>query len=131
MCEVKQHDGKELIRVAQGAIVFARDAIDMASEYRQKLDAAYGYVQTLYAHAVKAPRWISVKNALPECDRKPNSFGVPVIVHHKPFANPEVTSLSSAFYGCRVTDEPSFYLYGMELRDVTHWMPYPEAPEQD
>jgi len=36
----------------------------------------------------------------------------------------------TAFFGCRITDEPSFYIYGAVLDHVTHWMPLPDPPKE-
>lgn len=74
------------------------------------------------------PKWISVTKKLPECDTKPDSFGVQVLVH-PPIKNYGTADSSIAFYGCRVTDEPSFYLYGATVHNVTHWMPLPDPPK--
>lgn len=72
--------------------------------------------------------WISVKDRLPECDMKPDSFGVQVLIW--PHATFRGTADSPvAFYGCRVTDQPSFYLYGTVIDDVEYWMPLPEGPK--
>lgn len=73
-------------------------------------------------------KWISVKDALPECSKKPDSFGVCVLVW-PPIKEHGSSDLPIAFYGCRVTDEPSFYIYG-KIVDVTHWMPLPEGPKK-
>jgi len=70
--------------------------------------------------------WISVEDWLPECSRKPNSFGVQVLVW--PYR--EEDKRIDLFYGCRITDEPSFYVYGATRHGITHWMPLPEPPKQ-
>lgn len=70
--------------------------------------------------------WISVKDRLPKCSMKPNSFGVQVLIW-PPYKQDGCSDVHEAFYGCRQTDEPNFYLYG-RLIDVTHWMPLPSAP---
>lgn len=69
--------------------------------------------------------WVSVKKWLPECSKKRNSFGVPVIVHQP--SNVE-RKVFEAFYGRRVTNEPNFYLYGTVLDDIQDWMPLPPPP---
>lgn len=72
--------------------------------------------------------WVSVKDRLPECDMKSGSFGVQVLIW--PHATFHCSSDSPvAFYGCRVTDQPSFYLYGAVINDVEYWMPLPEGPK--
>ncbi len=74
-----------------------------------------------------ARQWISVKDRLPECDMTPNSFGVQVLVW-PPFESDGCSSMRVAFYGCRQTDKPNFYLFG-RVFDPTHWMPLPKAPK--
>ncbi len=73
-------------------------------------------------------KWISVNDRLPECDKTPDSFGVQVLVypHVKNFGT---TTSPIAFYGTRVTDEPTFYFYGAVVNTITHWMPLPEGPK--
>lgn len=72
--------------------------------------------------------WISVKDRLPECDMKPDSFGVQVLVWPHPTFRGTADS-PTAFYGCRVTDQPSFYLYDAVLDNIEYWMPLPEGPK--
>lgn len=67
--------------------------------------------------------WVSVDDRLPECDMKPRSLGVEVLIYPQ-FERGEHT----AFYGCRCTDYPSFYKHGVVLGAVTHWQPLPAAP---
>lgn len=67
--------------------------------------------------------WVSVEERLPECDMKAGSLGVEVIVYPKPEKGE-----STAFFGCRLTNEPDFYKYGSRVGGVTHWMPLPPAP---
>jgi hypothetical protein len=74
-------------------------------------------------------KWISVKDRLPECDMSPDSFGVQVLIH-PPVKEYGRSDSPFAFYGCRVTDEPSFYLYGAVVNGVTHWMPLPDPPKE-
>jgi len=83
-----------------------------------------------FARAIESavlPGWVSVKDRLPQCSTKPNSFGVPVLIY-PPHKAPGAADANCAFFGTRVTDEPSFYLYGRCI-EVTHWMPIPAAPE--
>lgn len=79
------------------------------------------------AAALTAPAavegWISVETRLPTASLQKGSFGVEVLVWPRPVGAP-----LTAYYGRRVTDEPSFYLYGAVLGEVTHWMPLPPAP---
>lgn len=63
-------------------------------------------------------KWISVDEKLPDCDMKPGSFGVEVEV--KPGFFDGVKRVPNAFYGCRQTDKPNFYLYGAVFYP-THW----------
>lgn len=70
-----------------------------------------------------APKWISVDERLPECNMKPGTLGVEVLIY-PPFERGERT----AMFGCRVTDNASFYKYGTTLGSITHWMPLPAAP---
>lgn len=76
-------------------------------------------------------KWINVKDELPKLtrsQRKPNAFGVQVLIW--PHFKTEGSSPSPyAFYGCRQTDEPNFYLYGRVI-DVTHWAPLPGGPKR-
>jgi hypothetical protein len=69
-------------------------------------------------------QWISVDERLPECNKKPGSLGVEVIVYPQPEKGE-----STAFFGCRLTDEPDFYKYGSRVTGVTHWMPIPPSPD--
>lgn len=69
--------------------------------------------------------WISVEDELPECNMKPNSFGVQVLV----WPHVEENKRVDLYYGCRVTDEPNFYMYGRVCHGVTHWQPLLKPPE--
>lgn len=76
--------------------------------------------------------WISVRDRKPKltkAQREPRSFGVQVRIW-PPFETPGEAPSDTAFYGCRQTDEPNFYLYGRVI-DVTHWMPLPESPREE
>lgn len=70
--------------------------------------------------------WVAVSERLPECDMTPNSFGVQVLVY-PPYKSEGSSQMPVAFYGCRQTNEPNFYLFG-RCFDPTHWMKLPEAP---
>jgi hypothetical protein len=72
--------------------------------------------------------WISVKDRLPKCDLTPDSFGVPVLVYPA-FTDSGSSDMVQAFYGCRQTDEPNFYVFG-RIFDPTHWMPMPAPPTE-
>lgn len=62
---------------------------------------------------VKPPKWISVKDRLPE-------KGTDVI------ANSKICGVTPAFYD---NDGTYYDLNGDGVRGVTHWMPLPEPPE--
>lgn len=70
--------------------------------------------------------WIPVTSSLPDCNQAPDTFGVPVLIY-PPFNDSGYTDIHQAYYGTRVTDKPSFYLYGRVI-NVTHWMYVPEVP---
>ena len=72
-------------------------------------------------------QWIGVKDRLPKCDRKKDSFGVPVLILPREKDNPH----GAAFYGKRITDKPCFYICGHIIQGVTHWMPLPDGPEEE
>lgn len=74
-------------------------------------------------------KWISVKDRLPECDETPDSFGVQVLIWPHATFNGSADA-PTAFYGRRITNEPSFYLYGAVIDNVTHWMPLPKGPNK-
>ena len=73
-------------------------------------------------------KWLSVEEWLPDCDMTPDSLGVEVIVY-PPLNDIRYNENSLCFYGCRVTDEPNFYIYGKVRHDVTHWMYVPDPPK--
>jgi hypothetical protein len=67
--------------------------------------------------------WIPVADGLPSCSRKPDSFGVEVLVW------PRLDDVGgTAFFGRRVTSTPAFYKYGAVIHHVTHWQPLPAGP---
>jgi hypothetical protein len=67
--------------------------------------------------------WFNIKKKKPKCDKTPDSFGTSVLVY-------ESGGVKQAFYGCRVTDKPGFYLHGASL-SVEWWMPMPDVPGED
>lgn len=71
--------------------------------------------------------WYRPEKSVPKCDRKSGSFGVQVLIW-PPHEAEGSSDAYVAFYGCRVTDEPNFYLYGRCIH-VTHWMPLPHGPK--
>lgn len=111
--------------IAQQHIIHAYEALK-GLEYH--LDHIVGKHLQYVKAADAESGWISVKDRLPECNLTPDSFGVQVLIW--PHATFRGTADSAvAFYGCRVTNDPSFYLYGAVVDDVTHWMPLPEGPK--
>jgi len=107
--------------------------------YRAKYRSVYNKSDPVYMSAKEAwdyqgglaarNEWISVKDRLPECNMKPNSFGVRVLIY-PPRQMEGCSDEPCVFYGCRQTDEPNFYLHGAVIYkdDVTHWMPLPPIP---
>jgi hypothetical protein len=73
--------------------------------------------------------WISVEDKLPECSHKRDSRGVPVLIF-PPVVEVGHADQYTAFYGCRVSRKPTFYLHGAPVRHrITHWMPLPKPPK--
>ena len=65
----------------------------------------------------------------PLCNMKRDSHGVQVLVWPHVQSGDGYSASPTAFYGCRQTPEPLFYLYGAVLEpQPTHWMPLPAAP---
>lgn len=76
--------------------------------------------------------WISAKKMLPRltaAEREPGSFGRQVLIY-PPIQEPGCADQHTAFYGCRLTDEPAFYLHGRVI-DVEWWQPLPEPPREE
>lgn len=100
------------------------------AEARTKLIAnidAYVTARIAAAGMVDKSQWISVDERLPKCGKKVNSFGVMVQIW--PHVKEEgFTETAFAYYGCRQTNEPNFYIYGRVLSGITHWMPAATAP---
>ena len=74
------------------------------------------------AQAAQAEGWISVQDELPKCSKKPDSFGVEVLIWP-----PHEDGSRTAFYGRRQSREPNFYKYGALLGHVEFWR-YPPPP---
>ena len=70
----------------------------------------------------QAGGWISVQDELPKCSKKPDSFGVEVLIWP-----PHEDGSRTAFYGRRQSREPNFYKYGALLGHVEFWR-YPPPP---
>ena len=78
-----------------------------------------------------ADGWVRVEEGLPELtkeQRKPNAIGVEVMID-PPMPWDDYFPSRVAFFGCRQTDEPSFYLYGRVLDHVRRWRHLPEPPK--
>lgn len=74
--------------------------------------------------------WIDARRRKPRltaAQRKPNAFGVQVLIW-PPFKSEGANDAHVAFYGCRVTDKPNFYLYGRVIHPA-HWQPLPKGPK--
>lgn len=67
------------------------------------------------------------KSEMPACSMQRDSFGVQVLIW-PPFKQDGAADAHVAFYGCRVTDKPSFYIYGRTI-DVGYWAPLPDGPQ--
>lgn len=76
---------------------------------------------------MKTNKWIPITKSLPECNKTPNTFGVPVLIY-PPFSDHGYSEVNQVYYGTRVTDEPNFYIFG-RLVFPTHWMSIPEPPK--
>lgn len=62
-------------------------------------------------------RWIPVTERLPELtkeQRKPNSFGVPVLIAPW-YGGDGISPTPFAYFGTRVYDTPCFYIYGRQV----------------
>jgi len=72
-------------------------------------------------------RWYEVENYRPNCDLTPDSFGVQVQIYPR-HESPGTADAPVAFFGCRVTDTPNFYLHGRCI-EVTHFAPLLQRPK--
>jgi hypothetical protein len=73
--------------------------------------------------------WHPVEKKLPKLTKeqmRPEAFGVQVLIY-PPYKMEGASDAHTAFFGCRYSDKPDFYLYGRGI-SVTHWMPLPPAP---
>lgn len=73
-------------------------------------------------------KWISVKDALPQCNPKPGSFGLEVLIFPSTKV-PGTADLNTAFFGRRVTDKPCFYRFGATLHNVQKWAYIPRPQD--
>jgi hypothetical protein len=118
--------GHEATRLLREVLTTLDMWADVAPAVSLRADISKYLATAPSAAAPAAPeqvQWISVDERLPECSKKPGSLGVEVIVYPKPEKGE-----STAFFGCRLTDEPDFYKYGSRVGGITHWMPLPAAP---
>lgn len=101
------------------------DSFEFTSQFDYDLNQAASELSSMVAklRATPVAGWVSVEERLPDCDMKPGSWGVEVLVYP-----PIQAGEHTAFYGCRCTDEPSFYKYGLTIGSVTHWRELPPAP---
>lgn len=94
----------------------------MTNEGRSKMaDKSQPRIRSIVTQVV--PIWFEAAKEVPQCDLTPESFGIPVLVAPAP----NLCSVDLAYYGCRITKEPNFYLHGVVIHP-THWMPVPVAP---
>lgn len=90
-------------------------------------------VHPLYLHptqqteAQASDAWVSVDDALPKCSKKPNSFGVQVLIWPH-FSEDGHSDSPVAFYGRRISSAPCFYIYGRAISNVHFWRPLPQGP---
>jgi hypothetical protein len=78
--------------------------------------------------------WISVKTEKPSTSSTsaaivlvwPREAGSRGVVYY----GPRICSLhrDRIIKAARVSDKPVFYLYGSEVKGVTHWQPLPDGP---
>lgn len=130
-----------LCKPAVWAVLVPRDS---ARTYSKKADAVriarqHAKAEGRPVHIGKKPKklpapqlfqWSSVSKRCPPHDGKKDSLGTAVLVwpyfHGNYEGEPPV--VMAAYYGRRVTNRPSFYLYGAVLGSITHWMLPPEPP---
>ena len=105
-----------------------REALDALNTLEAQLEAigAGGMSGPLVGRAAppaaQTEGWISVQDELPKCSKKPDSFGVEVLIWP-----PHEDGSRTAFYGRRQSREPNFYKYGALLGHVEFWR-YPPPP---
>jgi hypothetical protein len=78
-------------------------------------------IRALYAEppARNCSEWISVEDKLPKSNK-------PVLVHYKTLMANSVISVGLNFDGHGIFRQ---LVGGLEIQEVTHWMPLPERPE--
>jgi len=73
-------------------------------------------------------KWISVKTAKPPCKRDPNALGTPVLIWpRRPLGSQDCID-GFCYYGRHATGRPTFYLFGAQIDNITHWQPLPNGP---
>lgn len=76
--------------------------------------------------------WVKTTMVKPACSKKPDSHGTQVLIWPHAQSGDGYTASPTAFYGCRQTAEPQFYLYGAVLHpQPTHWAHLPKGPPRD
>jgi len=77
-------------------------------------------------------KWIPVSSIKPPCKRDPDALGTPVLIWPRNGGLPAQYGCDGfAYYGRRATGRPDFYIHGVPLPKVTHWMPRPKGPRKD
>ena len=92
--------------------------------------AEYGQMKREIARLTTelAAKWIKVTDRTPACSMVQNSRGILVLIW--PHYDADGYSPSPiAFYGCRQSDEPNFYIYG-RIIFPTYWAPLPDGPHR-
>ena len=75
-------------------------------------------------------KWLDVKTIKPKFSRSSDALGTPVLIWPRNPERQQHYGLEGfAYYGCRATGTPAFYLYGATIEGVTHWMTMPEGPD--
>lgn len=71
--------------------------------------------------------WFAATRKKPKCDKKADSFGVKVLVWPPQDVQDGTDGVRVAFFGRRVTVQPSFYIYGRVINPQL-WAYLPEPP---
>ena len=134
MTDNTQPEAMRLANVCSNLTRYSMDAHLIAAELRRQ-HARIAELEAIGAGGVSGPLmgiaapptaqaggWISVQDELPKCSKKPDSFGVEVLIWP-----PHEDGSRTAFYGRRQSREPNFYKYGALLGHVEFWR-YPPPP---
>jgi hypothetical protein len=108
---------RRLVKLVHGEHL--TEAIDMIAKDK-------GYQMEAIAQRLEDDEWIPVAERIPNCSKDADSFGESVLVY-PPCQWSGQAAMWQAFYGCRQTKEPNFYLYGAVFYP-THWKPLPKGP---